>query len=190
MAFFSGELRASMEAIPLEILQMSTDDLEEKRIPTDYDYLLRKSMWKQIEIAQKNGISEISNVLVYGPVCSRQAFDAVIKSPLRIAWLMIPPDHDVERMRGILGMSLGRLGRKMATMDINEKSLGNYLRAIEFLMNRVHGPVIQKVEAKHAHLNLNKPIISEAPDHDRLESIREKLAAAREVTETQEKING
>lgn len=184
IGYFGGEFRKALEALPDDILVLTLDELEARRQPQENDYLLRRNFWREVEFAKKSGGTDIQMVAVYGSVCSRQAFDKLLSNSLRLAWILIPPLSDIDRMRGILNIALGRLSRGITVMEVNEKTLGNYLKAVELLMNRVHGPIIQKIDARHAHLNMNKPIEAFNPE-DALKKI-ENLKAQIEQREVKE----
>lgn len=185
IALFRGKFREALEGIKPEILEMTIDELEETRNFSDIDYLLRKNLWKQVDLAIKSGFEELTTVSIYGSICSQQAFDKVIKNPHRLAWLLMHPQEDIDQMRSLLSMGISRLRKDFMTMPMNERTAGHFLKAIDLLMNRVHGPVAQKIEAKHAHLNMNKPIATQLDTpHDviaRLDELKEKLLP-KEVT--------
>lgn len=188
MSIVGGELRKAVEELPPQIANMSVGELEEARMPTEVDYLLRENLWKQVEIAQKAGETHIKTRAVFAGVCSEQHFFFnIVKSPMRVAWLFTHPQDDIKKMR--YGLSIGMKNLiKFISKEPNEKTAGAFLKAVEMLMNRVHGPIIQKVEAKHAHLNMNKPIEnsmdSPADIIARLDELKSKLLIPRDVTQT------
>jgi hypothetical protein len=185
IALFRGKFREALEGIKPETLALTLDELEELRNPSEIDYLLRKNLWKQVELAKKSGFDELTTASIYSPVCSSQAFDKVMKNDVRLAWLLMHPREAIDEMRSLLSMGMARMRKDFMTMPMNERTAGHFLKAIDLLMNRVHGPVAQKIEAKHAHLNLNKPRASqlETPNDviARLDELKEKLLP-KEVT--------
>lgn len=175
IALFHGDLRLALESLPASVSIMTLDEIEAQRVPNENDYLMRRNLWREVDQARKSGETKIDAVDIFGSVCSKQAFTKVLQNPLRLAWLLIPPQQDIDRMRNILDMSLGRLSRTMATIDINEKSLGHYLKALDMLMNRVLGPVVQRLDARHATVNLNKPIQGNIDGLNQIEELKEQI---------------
>lgn len=182
IAFFDGRLRAAFESIPDAIAELPQSDLEKQRKPTEIDYFLRESLWKAVESAQKAGITTLYGSAIYGPVCSHQAFERVMVSPLRLAWLLLPPNEDKERMR--VGLSLGMTNLlEFVAKPPTAETANAFLKAMEMLLNRVHGPLIQRIEAKHAHMNMNKPIAGPPTNvNDRLEELKKNLLPEKDVT--------
>ena len=132
-------------------------------------------------------MTHIKTVSVYRDICTRQNFDQVIRTPIRVAWLLTYPYHDTERMRAGLNIAITRL-LEFVSRNVTNDSAPAFLKAVEILLNRVHGPVVQRIESKHAHLNLNKPIPHPTNEDatQRIEELKAKLLEAREVKETVE----
>lgn len=190
IALFSGELRKALESLPPEVTELTSQELELERKPQEVDYLLRKNLWKCVENAKNNNVSEVPAAHIYHRVCSRQCFEKILRHPTRLAWIMLPPREDKDRMRALLEIGLSQL-EKLISQPVTEKNAGLILRTVELLMNRVHGPVIQRIQAQHAHVNLNKPIPPQInPSEDiqkRLSEIKNKLESVRDVTPSSEK---
>jgi hypothetical protein len=108
-----------------------------------------------------------------------------MKNPHRMAWLLIYPQDDVERLKAGLSMGITRL-IEFVSKPVTEDTAGAFLKALEIMFNRVHGPVVQKIEAKHAHLNMNKPIVQQDDPNRRLDELKTKIVQAREVTPVSE----
>lgn len=177
-----GNFRELSESLPEEIASMSLDALEEKRKPTETDYFLRKNLWKQVELAQKGIVSHITPAMVYGGICSKQNFDYFVKTPLKLAWLLTYPEGVQERLEAGLSIALTNL-LKFVSKEPTAETAGAFIKATEILLNRVQGPIIQKIQAQHAHMNLNKPMASQLPHGaDRLEELKAKLVQPRDVS--------
>lgn len=74
--------------------------------------------------------------------------------PLNSELALIKPTALPELIDEATYFGLKRLRNDLLTMPMTEKSAPVFLKAVEFLANRAWGPVIQRIEAKHAHLNL------------------------------------
>jgi len=155
-----GELRRAAEAVPPEITSMTELELYETGKIRQMDYFLRKNLWKSVEIAQKAGKPSIISATVYQGVCTVQNFHSkVLTNPLRVAFLLLQPGTAQEAIEEAANFGLLRLREKVMTMAINEKTVGAYVRALEFLADRAWGPVVHRIEAKHAHMDMNKPVV-------------------------------
>jgi hypothetical protein len=173
----SGEFRNSVEALSPDLANQSQSELEQSRKPTEVDYLLRKRLWQLSHEAMVKGDKCLEAIDVYGGICSRNTFfSKVLTSPQRVAWIMTHPQHDITRMEAGFSVGLTNLLDFVAKAPTAETA-GAFLKAMEMLWNRVHGPVIQKIQAQHAHVNMNKPLAQQNVDPNaRLEELKAKLA--------------
>ena len=183
MQLVAGEFQQAVMGLPPEIANMSASELEEIRNPTEIDWLLRKRLWNRVEIARKTQETHIQTIAIYGGICSAANFHKLLSSPHRVAWLFTHPAEDIKRMEFGLSVGMGNL-LKFVSKEPNEKTAGAFLKAIELLMNRVHGPVVQKVEAKHAHMKVQSPISTATPEEviARLDELKSKLLTTKDVT--------
>lgn len=172
ISLLSGEFKKQVELLPEELAAKSDQELFSLRTPTKIDFFLRKNLWKQIELVQKGFKTDINPIDIYRGICSQQAFDIAIKVPLRLAYLLTSPTASHDIMDHALQLGLMQIIDFMSQPMTKETS-GAFLKAFEILLNRVEGPIIQKIQAQHAHLNLNKPLAS-SPD-DRLKQLKDKL---------------
>lgn len=173
----TGALKLAVENLPEEFAVLSLDEIETRRKPTEVDFYLRRNLWKQIELCQAGAQTEIVAATIYAGVCSRANYDKMLKDPIRVAWLMIYPQNFQDRMAAGLAIGLTNL-IDFISKKPNAENAAPWIKAMEMLINRVHGPMIQKIQAQHAHLNLNKPIArtgAALPVADRLKEIQEKL---------------
>lgn len=171
------DFKEAAENIPQDILDMSEAELFAIRKPTRTDYFLRKNLWKQVERAINEGADSITATAVYSRVCSKQNFDRIFKLHHRLAWMLFPPKEDADKWEETLSFGLDRLRNELMTMEINEKTAGTFLKALGMLMDRVHGPVVQRIDARYATLNMNKPIQGSTPTEamKQIEELKAKL---------------
>jgi hypothetical protein len=180
VTLLKGGFRAAVESLPPELVRKTELELEADRTPTEVDYLLRKNFWKQVDLAQKGVISDIKAVDVYAGACSDTNFEErVLKSPIRLAWILTYPSTPDDLMEAGLNIALKNM-IKFVSREPNEDTASAFMKAVEILLNRVKGPVIQKIQAQHAHLNMNKPIVNQNPNA-RIEELKNKLVS-RDVT--------
>lgn len=184
--FLAGAARAAFENLSDEVKNMSEAELYQTGKITQTDWFLRKNFWKLYETALATGQAEVPTVGIYKGIMSNQNFHSrVLTNPYRVAWMLSKPIGSQEIMEEAALFGIQRLRAELLTMPINFQTAGHFLKALEFVANRAWGPIIQKLEAKHAHLNLNKPIQSGQPTNalDRLDELRGKLIESRDVTE-------
>lgn len=183
ISVLGGKLREVVEALPEELTSKTADELELMRKPTEIDFFLRKSLWKQIEIAEKANIAEIEQSSIYGGVCTKQNYEFLLKNPIRVAYIMVPPDENLNRMEYGVAIGLTNL-IEFISKPVTKETAGPFLKAMEMLINRVHGPLVQRVDARH--LNMNKPITgateTEADLLLKLDEIKTTLIEARDVS--------
>jgi len=177
-----GGFRSAVESLPEELVSLSEMELEIKRTPSEVDYLLRRNFWKQVDLAQKGVIPYINQVDVYFGACSDTNFESrVLKSPIRLAWILTYPSTPDDLMETGLNIALKNM-IKFVSREPTSETAGAFMKAVDILLNRVKGPIIQKIQAQHAHLNMNKPIASHASDpNKRIEELKDKLVS-RDVT--------
>lgn len=155
ISLLSDRFRQAAESLPEDLAKMSEVELEDKRKPTHVDYMLRKNFWEQVRLAQRGGIQWIKAIDVYRGVCSHQNFeDRVITNPIRVAWLLSYPEEPHELLETGLSIGLKNL-IKFISKEPDATTAAAFMKAMEMLLNRVQGPVVQRIEARHAHAHLN-----------------------------------
>lgn len=183
--FLQGKLLDVASSLPEDVKAMTEVELWKSGKITKNDYFLRRNLWKSIEIAQKTGQNAITQESIYHDVVSAQNFNSrVMTSPHRIAYLLMKPTLAREQMEEALHHGMMRLRNELLTMPIDEKTAPVFLKALEFLANRTWGPVIQKIQAQHAHLNMNKPIA--IPAVEQLKELQAKALESRDVSDVVE----
>lgn len=184
MSLFEGDFRFQMEHLPPEIAILSQAEIEKMRKMNELDYNLRENLWKLVENAHKSGITELVTKRVYEGFCSKQNFDLyIVRNPLRLAWLMHRPVEDRKKMKTLLQMLIQKVESEVLCQPITDSNVGHYIKLLEFLTNRVHGPMIQRIDARHAHVNMNKPIAEQPGNvNERLEELKKNLLQPKDVT--------
>jgi len=167
-------------ALPEELLLKSATDLGEMRKITEIDWFLRRNLWIQIGLAHSGKIKEVTPISIYAGVCSKQNFEHAIKNPIRVAWYLSEPQQDMDRLKAGLEIGITRLLEFVERGPMPGEA-SSFMKAIELLMNRVHGPVKTIIESKHAHLNLNKPIQANTNINERIDQLKSKLLPHQET---------
>lgn len=181
--FLAGESRIAAESIPDELACLTQDELEVMRRPTAIDFWLKKSLWSCFEKAKSGAIVEIWPRDIYTGVCSKQAFFKIIVNPIRMAWLMSIPVVDKDMAAASLSAGLHNLF-KFVSKEPTQETIGAFIRAIDFLYTRVHGPVVQRIDSRNVNVNVNRdelpPTVEAA--NARLMELKHKLSSGRDVT--------
>lgn len=179
ISFTEGLLRVALENLPGDIAQLTATELEKLRRPTETDVHLRVRFWKVIDEAKKAGRTSIKHSDIYNDICSSQLFSKIMETPIRLAWIVQPMRDDLDRMRNLLSLAFGKLETEFFDMPMNEKTAGHFLKAVELLMARVHGPLVHRIEAKHAHIKMTQEAPTSVKDvNSRLDELRSKLIQA------------
>jgi hypothetical protein len=171
-----GCVAEAAKNLPPEIAQLDVSDLEKDRKPTEVDYFLRKNLWKQVELCQKGIITHVQPSSIYAGVCSEPNYSKIALQPYRVAWLFTYPEPIEDRLEAALSIATTNLLKFVAREPTSENA-NAFLKAYELLMNRVKGPIIQKVHALHAHRNLNKPLAQTPTNPDDVQKKLEEMRA-------------
>lgn len=85
VAFTNG-----VKAIPTRVWQLSDKELEERAAPTKAVYALREALWRAIRRSLSDGQKIKLTNLVQGVCTYTHAYEAIIRRPERLAWLLRP----------------------------------------------------------------------------------------------------
>lgn len=174
IASLTGNFRIAADNLPADIASMTLEELEAHRTPTEVDYFLRRNLWRQVELVHKGIAEKVEPVSVYSGVCSKQNYEMLSKNMYRVAWLLTSPLDSRDRAEAGLSIGITNL-LKFVAREPTAETASAFLKAIEMLWNRVHGPVVTKIESKHAHINMNKPIGNVIDPGSRIEELKSKL---------------
>lgn len=127
--------------------------------PSATDNRMRLQFWLEYDQAQASG-KKMRMEQVFGGLCSKQYFyGRFIACPEKLAWLLTPPVHYVNKITEALDYSIDRL---RDFLEEDPAAYGkNKLKAVElqlkiYLMldQRKHGAFTQKIEQKNMNLNV------------------------------------
>lgn len=184
ITLIEGSLREKAENLPTELLELDLHDLEARCKFTETDYFLKKRLWELITEREDEPESPpIRGIDIYKGICTLQNFHRRLDSPIRVAWFLHDARNDIKRLEAGLPIAISNLLNFIA-QPITEKTATAFLRALDMMLSRTHGPVIQRVDARHAHVNLNKPIDQSNIEVEQLKEMRERLLGASQSTTT------
>lgn len=149
------EFREAMFTVEVnqpELLEMTERKLEKLVEPDPTDCRLRLRFWDEYARAQDRGKRLFLEEICRG-VCSTDYFDKHISKNLqKIAWIILPPANYVTTMEELLYKGLDRIRevldlplKDQATGRVDTKLIGEMVKIVQMLDQRVKGAIIQKV---------------------------------------------
>ena len=174
-SLFDGKFRDRALAIPHELIEKSQAEIEDMRPPNENDYRLRERLWFLVDQARETGATKIMNVRLYDGILTAQSWERVMDSSVRLAWLFKRPMDDKKKMQTHLQMLLQKVEREILPKAVTDQNLASFLKLLEFLVNRVHGPVVQRIESRNLNMDISgsAPNVSPASRDEILEKIKE-----------------
>jgi hypothetical protein len=170
----SDRLKEAILAIPEDIQAMPLEDLVKltsKGEWSDTDLRLRDAFWREYDTAQ-SAYRNIRNENVYQGITASQNFYRLINDKVRLSFIVRPPTEYVaeanllhtrlfERMLEISKMS------PMENGKLNTKVAETQFKLFQYIDQRKHGAIIQRVEQKNLNVNVeaSKPPTQEIPQN-------------------------
>lgn len=138
----------NIKKIPAAWLGYSDTALRKLSEPTTRDDEIRQSFWTEyFSACDENRTMRLT--AVYGRLLSRQMFyELIVHNPKKLAWMLRPPVEYTYRMQNLLEMGLNQF-ENILSMEIDPKNtrlIGEIVKIVALLDNRVRGAVVQKVE--------------------------------------------
>lgn len=170
----SEKLKANALKLAPHLLDCTTKELEQKFEPSMLDRQLRQAFWDEYFLTQDNSLPKMRMEAVYSKSCSREMFYKIVDNDIRYAWILKPPEEYTLKMKALLEIGLERLHEiiklpieterfhpktNAVIKSINTKLIGEIIKAVAILDNRVRGAVPQHLriqsEQKNLHLHAN-----------------------------------
>jgi hypothetical protein len=169
----SEKLRNMALQLPPDLLSCSIKELRRKVDPSYVDEQLRIAFWDEYFVTVDSGSYKLRNEAIYGRVCSRETFYQVVGTPLRFAYMLRPPENYMYQMRALLDIGLVRfkeileLPLENPNGTVNTKLIGELIKLVSLVDNRVKGAVTQKIQIdgtqKNLNVNINQAVKYEPP---------------------------
>lgn len=173
---WSAKLGETLNNVSEEILVMTERELEQNFTPTTKDYFLRKQFWKKTrELQAQDGmIASVSEI--YKNICTMQHFyNRVLKNPYRLVWILTPMKSADDMVEEAFHYAFNKVRDEVLNMEVNEKTAPIILKALDLLMQRHLGPMVQRIEAKSMNVNMTADEMREISDvADRFKQIQQK----------------
>jgi len=165
----SPKLRQAALDLPPNYLGMSDRELKAFVEPGEIDQSLRLAFWDEYTLAIDNDcLMRPANI--YSGVCSKEYFHRfIIADPKRLAYLFRPPKDYRLKMRALLDVGIERFEEILnlpitetkytkngrAYEVVNTKLIGEIVKIVALLDNRVKGAVAQKLVVDQTSKNLH-----------------------------------
>ena len=164
----SERLQELMRQLPQALLGMEEAQLRKRLNPGWTEEQLRIAFWDEYFITADSNAKSMRIAAVYARVCTREHFYDVIKNPLTLAFICKPPQDYIYQMRSLLNVGLERFSEilSLPIRDkgiINTRLIGEIVKIVTIVDNRVKGAVTQKIQIDSTNKSLNMNMTYEAP---------------------------
>lgn len=145
-------LKELARQLPPDFIGMSEKELKKKLDPSSLDEQLRIAFWDEYFLTVDNNAKSMRMEAVFARVTDREMFYEVVKNPLRLAYMLKPPQDYFLQMRSLLNIGLIRfeevlkLPLENPNGTINTKLIGELIKIVSIVDNRVKGAVTQKIQ--------------------------------------------
>lgn len=166
----SDRLRDAIIELEPELFDMTEGELRREVKPTQTDYALRVSLWREIEKAWISGRGKIVTRQILAGICTEGYFyNKFLKDPRKVAWLVLPAQTYAKEMEAIL-MRFTQRYHEIADLEfvdakgkVNVKVAELVLKAGQEVANRVKGLAVQRIaqtsksEKRSVSVSMNIP---------------------------------
>lgn len=160
MSLAPSSLREVVKTIPPDAWSMTFYNLERKAGITAQDSQTRLAFWDEFALAQDqkkkmnfNNVTKVTNRNYF--------YDAFLKDPYKVAYLLTPPQKYQYKMREMLDLAHTRMREVLQLPLVDKKGTPNtrliseIVKIAILLENRVMGAVSQKLQVETKSLNVN-----------------------------------
>lgn len=179
---WTGALAEKYSQIDPSILAMTELELTDHFKPFPLDYFIRKRFWEMTKAHDpESGQLEITRL--YDDLCSSSTFyDRILKNPYILSWILIPLEVHMDMFEEFFYTLLAKMRKEMVNLSLNDKTLGQFNKTLEYLANRVLGPVTQKIEQRSLNVTVDgnqamKDVTNAEELDDKFKELKSKLKA-------------
>lgn len=183
-------LKPIIMKVPTSVFTLTETQFKEKYKPNEIDGRLKLRFWDEWQGLMLRSLkkAKIDLSRVYYGICTQDYFEQVIlKDPIKVANMIIPPFDYFTAMREILYCGISKIreivllpvtsekvvtidGKKKTISTINTSLIGEIRRIVEYLSDRVYGQTPQRLEIEqknlHAHVQLKQQDINALPPEE------------------------
>ena len=173
ISVYTDSIKKAIESIPEQYLDMAEDKLEREAQPNLKLYELKRKFWEEIFEAQKTGRTMKPKNVYDGVMSDAMFFNRILKTPVKVAWLIAPLTTYENRTKAALDKVTKRY-EELISMDITSKKFKKVgdeiiewketdprkalvlLQTIKNLEERIHGTAIQRQVNVHTNTPSDK----------------------------------
>jgi hypothetical protein len=160
--------------IPPRFLKMTETQLRKEVKPDDVLCRLKLTFWDEYQRAQDAKRMIHVTKLLQGTGCTKERFyETILRDPGQVAWMVTPPVDHLIQLRELLDLGLARQremlllpfvyketkvdqqGNVKKIRKVDARVMAQVNQAVNVLLDRVLGAVMQKVAVQQQSLNVN-----------------------------------
>lgn len=145
---WSDVMNQAIRSVPEYLRYLSDYELLDVVKPKPVDWLLRRRFHTKIAEYKTTGRAPNTEEIFNGIITRQGFYESVIKNPERVAWMICPMTSAQEVVDNCYEMILNKMTQELMALPITEKTMGSFIKALEFFANRSAGPVVQRIESK------------------------------------------
>lgn len=105
----SERLAQAIRSVPPELHDLTEGELRAKVNPTQTEFQLRTSFWREFEKIFTKGRNKITSREVFGGICTEGHFYRILANPEKVAWIVRPLEAYDKQLEAIQHRMLDRL---------------------------------------------------------------------------------
>lgn len=157
----SDAIREAILKLPEKYQNKSEREFYLEHRPGAMENRLRLSFWREYEAAQET-VMPMNIVKIYAGLCTKEYFyQKVLKNPVILGWMLIPPTDYAVLIEESLGFGVQRLREIMelpltnSKGEVNVRLCDTIIRATAMLDMRIRGAYVQKSEVRQLNFNMH-----------------------------------
>jgi hypothetical protein len=153
----SDAVKLKVKALPSAWFSYPENTFRRIVDPNEIDDCLREAFWMEYFSACDES-RRMRMEAVYGRYMSKvNFFTTIISNEKRLAWMMRPPLEYAYRMKGLLEVGLQQFENilKMEITKADTRLIGEIVKIVALLDNRVRGAVTQRIQVESKSVNVN-----------------------------------
>lgn len=150
----------AVSGVPVELLGLESDALEQRFRPTRTDWALKCAFWNEIRNSPGSPGS-IKPSRIFGGICSEQHwYGHFLKDKARVAWILSPARNYEQELESLLPLVAAK-AHEILTIDYRDDRgrpvpglLKLVLQAAKLVEDRVLGAAVERVESKSVSVQM------------------------------------
>jgi hypothetical protein len=177
VSLLNGKFQQAVLNIPDELKHLPEDELHSRVNPTANDWKLRQNFTNAVYDARKLNKDAITTTSIYEGIVSKPSFfEHFLPNPLKVAWIVRPVVEHTAYYNAIHREGLNKLFRMVKSLPEESKYIPLLAKLVETAGNRVHGPVVQRMQIHSKNLNVEMDA-KQLPQAEGQEDLSKKIEA-------------